>query len=146
MTRTVDEPELLAPGEAVDLDNCAREPIHVPGMIQPRGVLLVVREADGVLLQASANVERHLGRSAEALVGRPLADALGAGPARRVLDHATNVGDLATRNPVTLELDRWDGASLAVDAVLHRPRCPRTGRRPSRCSSSSSRPRRARAP
>nr|WP_241770148.1 hypothetical protein [Cellulosimicrobium sp. MM] len=45
MTRTVDEPELLAPGEAVDLDNCAREPIHVPGMIQPRGVLLVVREA-----------------------------------------------------------------------------------------------------
>src|SRR5690606_23257466 len=39
MTRTVDEPELLAPGEAVDLDNCARDPLHAPGLIHPRLVL-----------------------------------------------------------------------------------------------------------
>ena len=127
MTRTVDEPELLAPGEAVDLDNCAREPIHVPGMIQPRGVLLVVREADGVLLQASANVERHLGVPAEELAGRPLADVLGEEPARDLLAHAANGSDLATRNPVTLHLDRWDDRPLDVDAVLHRPPLPEEG-------------------
>ncbi|MTG87778.1 SpoIIE family protein phosphatase [Cellulosimicrobium sp. BIT-GX5] len=128
MTRTVDEPELLAPGEAVDLDNCAREPIHVPGLIQPRGVLLVVREADGVLLQASANVERYLGAAADDLAGRPLADALGEQPARLVLDHAASVADLATRNPVALRLDRWGGSTdEMVDAVLHRPPLPAEG-------------------
>jgi len=127
VTRTVDEPELLAPGEAVDLDNCAREPIHVPGMIQPRGVLLVVREADGVLLQASVNVERHLGVPAEELAGRPLADVLGEEPARDLLAHAADGADLATRNPVTLHLDRWDGRPLDVDAVLHRPPLPEEG-------------------
>ncbi|MGO1342111.1 MAG: hypothetical protein ACTMID_10495 [Cellulosimicrobium funkei] len=126
MTRTVDEPELLAPGEAVDLDNCAREPIHVPGMIQPRGVLLVVREADGVLLQASANVERHLGVPAEELAGRPRADVRGEDPARDLLAHAANGSDLAT--PCSTG-----------------PRCRRRARGPSRCSSSRSRPRRARA-
>jgi chemotaxis family two-component system sensor kinase Cph1 len=28
----------LAPGTPADLTNCHREPIHVPGSIQPRGV------------------------------------------------------------------------------------------------------------
>src|SRR5690606_18899346 len=114
--------------EAVDLDNCAREPIHVPGLIQPRGVLLVVREADGVLLQASANVERYLGAAADDLAGRPLADALGEQPARLVLDHAASVADLATRNPVALRLARWGGSTdEMVDAVLHRPPLPAEG-------------------
>ena len=34
------EIDFVAPGAPVDLDNCAREPIHVPGSIHPRGVLL----------------------------------------------------------------------------------------------------------
>jgi len=123
---TVDEPEgLLSPGEAVDLDNCAREPIHVPGLVQPRGVLLVVRESDGDVLQASANVERSLGAPVDNVLGRPLGELLGDDAARRVLEHAANVGDLATRNPVTLHLDRWEGGPRVVDAVLHRP--PVTG-------------------
>ena len=29
-----------------DLDACAREPIHIPGSIQPHGVLLVVDPAE----------------------------------------------------------------------------------------------------
>lgn len=40
----------LSPGEPVSLDNCAREPIHVPGSIQPRGVMLVVSEPDLVVV------------------------------------------------------------------------------------------------
>lgn len=30
----------------VDLTNCEQEPIHLPGSIQPHGVLLVLKEAD----------------------------------------------------------------------------------------------------
>ena len=29
-----------------DLTNCDREPIHIPGFIQPYGVLLVLQEHD----------------------------------------------------------------------------------------------------
>ncbi len=33
--------EVMTPlSQTVDLDNCAREPIHIPGSIQPHGVLL----------------------------------------------------------------------------------------------------------
>ncbi len=38
-----------------DLTNCEREPIHLTGAVQPQGVLLVVHEADGTVLQARAN-------------------------------------------------------------------------------------------
>lgn len=41
----------------VDLSNCAREPIHVPGAIQPHGILLAVG-ARGRVLHASANAEQ----------------------------------------------------------------------------------------
>ena len=32
----------LITAETVDLTNCDREPIHIPGAIQPHGILLVV--------------------------------------------------------------------------------------------------------
>ncbi|MBD8079422.1 SpoIIE family protein phosphatase [Cellulosimicrobium arenosum] len=112
---------MLRPGEPVDLDNCAREPIHVPGLVQPRGVLLVVRESDGRLLQVSANVEQRLGATPDAVLGRPLSEVLGADAAAQVLRHAASATDLASRNPLTLRLDRWDGVGPDVDAVLHRP-------------------------
>lgn len=124
MTSTVDPDGLLAPGEPVDLDNCAREPIHVPGLVQPRGVLLAVRESDGTVLQASASAERLLGAAPEDLLGEHLAAALGPDPARRVLAHASAGAELADRNPLTLRLD---GFASDVDAVLHRPPLPDAG-------------------
>lgn len=42
------------------LDNCAQEPIHTPGLIQPHGALLAFSDA-GKLLFASANVQSVLG-------------------------------------------------------------------------------------
>ena len=45
---------MSTPGEptTLDLDACAREPIQIPGAIQPHGVLLVVSEPDLVCTQA----------------------------------------------------------------------------------------------
>ncbi|MGH7619522.1 MAG: hypothetical protein ACREPM_20085, partial [Gemmatimonadaceae bacterium] len=56
----------------VDLTNCDREPIHVPGAIQPHGVLLAFREVDLTITQVSANVGEHLGTSVEDTIGAPL--------------------------------------------------------------------------
>lgn len=60
----------------VDINNCDREPIHIPAAIQPFGVLLVLAEADWRIVQVSQNTEAYLGRSPEALLGAYLADIL----------------------------------------------------------------------
>ena len=52
-----------------DLTNCEREPIHLAGSVQSHGLLLVVREADTVVVQASANTQALLRRPTEELLG-----------------------------------------------------------------------------
>lgn len=47
---------------AVTLDNCDREPIHIPGLIQPHGAL-VAFDAQGVVTHVSANARALLGGS-----------------------------------------------------------------------------------
>ncbi|MGY1607978.1 SpoIIE family protein phosphatase [Geodermatophilus sp. SYSU D00700] len=109
----------LGPGEAVDLDNCAREPIHVPGSVQPRGALLAVSEPDLVVVQASENLAGLTGVAWSDALGRPLADVLGVAPAEAVVRSASAFGDLRERNPVEVTLD-VDGDPVPVDAILHR--------------------------
>jgi light-regulated signal transduction histidine kinase (bacteriophytochrome)/CheY-like chemotaxis protein len=46
----------MSAGQTVDLTNCDREPIHIPGSIQPHGALLAVDQAMMVVLRHSANV------------------------------------------------------------------------------------------
>jgi light-regulated signal transduction histidine kinase (bacteriophytochrome) len=57
-------------GQAV-LDACAREPIRIPGGIQPHGALLVLDAEKLVVLQSSANCAGFLGTPIE--IGSPLA-------------------------------------------------------------------------
>jgi light-regulated signal transduction histidine kinase (bacteriophytochrome) len=55
-----------------DLSVCEREPIHIPGAIEPNGALLVLKEPELTIVQTSANVGRLLGLEAEALLGTAL--------------------------------------------------------------------------
>ncbi|MFL5353863.1 ATP-binding protein [Archangium sp.] len=64
------------PVSDADLSQCEREPIHLLGGIQPFGVLLAFSEPDLTLRVVSANTGTLLGRPAEALLGRPLAEVL----------------------------------------------------------------------
>ena len=50
-----------------DLSNCEREQIQLPGSIQPHGALLVVREPDYVIIQASANAAAFIGSDSDIL-------------------------------------------------------------------------------
>ncbi|MGY1831771.1 SpoIIE family protein phosphatase [Geodermatophilus sp. SYSU D01180] len=109
----------LSPGEPVDLDNCAREPIHVPGSVQPRGVLLAVSEPDLVVVQASENLAGLTGVVWSDALGRPLADVIGVAQTEAVVRSASAFGDLRERNPVEVTLD-VDGDPVPVDAILHR--------------------------
>ena len=113
------EVELLPPGTPIDLGNCEREPIHVPGSIQPRGVLLTVDEPGQVVRQASRNLADLVGVAWDHALGRPLAEVIGVPAAEAVARSASAFGDLRERNPVELTLD-VDGAPVPVDAILHR--------------------------
>ncbi|RYF27632.1 MAG: GAF domain-containing protein [Comamonadaceae bacterium] len=54
---------------APTLDNCDREPIHIPGAIQSHGALLAL-DAAGMVRAASRNAQEMLGLDAQ--IGRPL--------------------------------------------------------------------------
>ena len=112
-------PDLVPVGTLIDLDNCAREPIHIPGSIQPRGVLAVVREPDFEVRQVSANVADLLGRPVDGVLGRHLSALIGAEQAARIKQAASTFGDLRQRNPLECMID-VAGRPLAFDAILHR--------------------------
>ena len=67
----------LRAGEPVDLDNCHREPIHIPGSIQPHGCLLALHPDTLEALVASANCADFVGAGPDTVVGAPLASLLG---------------------------------------------------------------------
>jgi light-regulated signal transduction histidine kinase (bacteriophytochrome) len=102
--------------ESVDIASCATEPIHVPGAIQPHGLLLVLDEGSPGLevLQGSDNAEALVGRPIRGLLGRPLAEMLDQDDLRR-LTQALRAPDLRTVNPVPLTL-----ASRVFDGIVHR--------------------------
>jgi diguanylate cyclase (GGDEF)-like protein len=62
---------------AFDLSRCIREPIHVPGAIQPHGAVLGVLADTLLVSHASANLATILGLSVESILGRPLWAAIG---------------------------------------------------------------------
>jgi len=66
--------EMGSPTEVVDLSNCEREPIHIPGSIQPHGLLLAIDPATLQVVQWSRNAPGVIGVTGESLAGRPIAD------------------------------------------------------------------------
>ena len=102
----------------VDLTNCDREPIHIPGRIQPHGVLIAMSEPDLQLIQISANTAQHLGIAPEALLGQPLATLLGS----TYVDYLRNI--LATeqidQNPLYVWTLQVAGTDQHFDGLIHR--------------------------
>ena len=85
--------------EAVDLSNCDREPIQIPGSIQPHGVLLAVELPEMIIRQVSANCHLLVGRTPEQLIGETLGVALGEPAAAAI---AGSVDEAASRLGIQL--------------------------------------------
>lgn len=56
---------------------CAREPIHIPGSIQPHGYLVAIDLQDGTIVQLSANWHLLVGKTPEQLLGKGLDELMG---------------------------------------------------------------------
>ncbi|MGH6646598.1 ATP-binding protein [Aquabacterium sp.] len=80
-----------------DLTDCDREPIRIPGSIQPHGYLMCLDRADLRILQYSANLPRLFQVPAEDLVRLPLARHVGEALVQD-LAHALQTG-IVTETP-----------------------------------------------
>lgn len=98
-----------------DLSNCEREQIHLAGSIQPHGALLLVREPDHVVVQASANAAAFMGLPDEVL-GRTLFE-LGGDLHACVAAHLAD----ALRTLPRAVRCAVGAPARAVDALVHRP-------------------------
>ncbi len=104
----------------LDLEACGREPIHVPGTIQPHGHLLAFEGPEPVLVHASAAAAGEvLPAHLERALGAPLEQALAVDAAARLRD---GLRRLPGRVGASLELGacRSRATGAAFRAVAHR--------------------------
>lgn len=104
----------------VDLSNCDREPIHIPGSIQPHGAMLVCDPETTEVLFASQTAEELLGKRNTSLIGLTLPEVLGGQPAHDLRNAAAKVGGSHLAGVLMgLNLANLD---VPVDALTHQHR------------------------
>lgn len=108
----------LPGGEPLDLSTCAREPIHIPGSIQPHGILLAVTEPDLRIVQGSTNAPALLGTALDDLLGEPLSALIDDDSLAR-LRHACRLDEATLQDHCPLRI-RFQDAKRELDAILHR--------------------------
>jgi diguanylate cyclase (GGDEF)-like protein/PAS domain S-box-containing protein len=64
--------------QPLDLAQCDREPIHIPGSIQPHGILLAVDPDTQIIQQVAGDTVRFLTRASTDLLEQPVDTVLGA--------------------------------------------------------------------
>lgn len=79
----------------IDVTSCDREPIHIPGGIQPHGFLINVNPEDFSVRQVSENATALFGRDMSAILGRHLDDLIGTEHADLVARALLNASALA---------------------------------------------------
>ncbi|MBM0742746.1 GAF domain-containing protein [Phormidium sp. CLA17] len=102
-----------------DLTNCDREPIHIPGMIQPHGVLLVLQEPELTILQVSNNIEIFFGLPPDLLLNQTLEKLLGSYQTDSLKQVLTSHSDLQTINPFKLSIQSTN-KSNSFNGLFHR--------------------------
>ncbi|MBX9466525.1 MAG: GAF domain-containing protein [Rhizobium sp.] len=101
---------------SVDLTNCDREPIHIPGSIQPHGCLLSCDPAITTVRRYSANAAEMLGVQ-QRLEGLSIADLFGADVTHDIRNAIAAAPD-ATRPAVIAHLPLANGQHF--DVAVHR--------------------------
>jgi light-regulated signal transduction histidine kinase (bacteriophytochrome) len=104
----------------VTLENCDREPIHIPGSIQPHGALIAFEPKSGQVLHASANLGRWLAAVGGPASGQTLPDLLGTQACADIEQARALTTDGPVRHEVIdLPARPQAGQSQALEAVVH---------------------------
>ncbi|MBU7581816.1 MAG: GAF domain-containing protein [Nostoc sp. TH1S01] len=103
--------------EMIDLTNCDREPIHIPGLIQPHGVLLVLQDSNLEIIQVSGNTQKIICHQPQELLGKQLSDLLDVKQIQKIQQCLT--GDFDSINPLHLSIKHLN-KSRYFDGIVHR--------------------------
>ncbi|CAD5971914.1 multi-sensor signal transduction histidine kinase [Planktothrix agardhii CCAP 1459/11A] len=103
--------------QTVDLTNCDREPIHIPGLIQSHGILFVLQEPQLEILQVSNNIFQILSIHPQEILGKKLKKIL----KPRLIEEIQKklAEELGTINPLKLSINTPKG-KLFFDGIFHR--------------------------
>ncbi|MBB3808509.1 HWE histidine kinase domain-containing protein [Pseudochelatococcus contaminans] len=104
--------------DPVDLSNCDREPIHIPGSIQPHGAMLVCNRAGDRLLYASRNTADITGYEGDLIHGTVISDILGQQAAHDLRNAAAKASRPGAAGVVLGIV--FPGVSGSLDATIHR--------------------------
>jgi chemotaxis family two-component system sensor kinase Cph1 len=102
----------------IDLTNCDKEPIHLPGAVQPHGVLLALSEPGLEIQWVSESCEAILDAHPRALLGKRVSELLHPSREQGLLE-ALRTTDLRALNPLKVVL-RANGGAKPFDAIAHR--------------------------
>ena len=103
--------------EIFDLTNCDREPIHIPGSIQPHGFMLVLQEPELKIIQVSENTAEFIGKQPENLLNTYLEDLLK--PKQLEAMKKCLESDFENINPLKLGFNIKKNL-IMFDAIIHR--------------------------
>ncbi|MGB7272559.1 MAG: ATP-binding protein [Geitlerinemataceae cyanobacterium] len=99
--------------------NCEQDPIHIPGCIQPHGILLVLQEPELTILQVSENIFEVLNIKAEDLIGCKLSEVLGSKQIEFIQKTIGNRAEFQEVNPIALSIQK-DDRVLDFNGTIHR--------------------------
>lgn len=102
----------------VDLTDCEKEPIHIPGKIQGHGFLLIVDPQTLIILQASTNTDTLAGVPAGVLCGRSIRDFIAAPDLHYILT-VLGSGEYAALNPLRVAFAAAE-APVLLDCIVNR--------------------------
>ncbi|HBB34853.1 MAG TPA: histidine kinase [Cyanobacteria bacterium UBA8803] len=103
--------------QTVDLTNCDKEPIHIPGLIQAHGLIFVCQEPQLKILQVSNNTIQVLGIHPQEILGQELKKIIDSELIHQIKEKLQE--GLATINPLKLSINTQKG-KLFFDGIIHR--------------------------
>ena len=115
----------LPGSSSVTIENCADEPIHLPGAVQPHGLLLVLDESSFTITQVSDNSQAMVGIDPDDLLGQPLSRVVGDEQQASIIAEARQ-SDLSPKNPFLKNINPLNltipiaGEAGLFNGIVHR--------------------------
>jgi two-component system, chemotaxis family, sensor kinase Cph1 len=102
-----------------EFSNCEQDPIHIPGCIQPHGILLVLQEPEFKIVQVSENIIDIAGIAAQDLVNRTLSTMLPRVQVEFLQRMLQDRSDLNSVNPIQFSF-QFGSETLNYTGIFHR--------------------------
>jgi two-component system, chemotaxis family, sensor kinase Cph1 len=101
---------------SIDVTNCEREPIHIPGSIQPHGILFVLAEPAFTIVQVSENIAGFFGFTPDTVLNQSIDTIIGQENAATLREAAQK--DLQVVNILVFNL-QIHGEACRFEGIIH---------------------------